>query len=296
MCQKQQLYQQEQLCQRLNLGVIDGVRTLVCFTVILFHVVFFCCQTFALSGNESLRRIVDSAPALFTTCFHMSVFWALSGFLCALQLDRITTADQMVHFTINRILRLFPLFFLVASLMYLTADLTPNRRNTQKCDTAYYLKTLLFAVPIDDQTARCAGVGWSVVVDVHGYLLLTALFYLTAGQKRTIRKMVLGIMVAASVIRMHLFAANLIAQHGSKQEVLEAVMYGGWDTFSDEFRSVTDGYDSDVGDTFYPNVDFNSDLILRMKDIRAAAIGELYFTGECDYCWRLEEGRRVALF
>ncbi|KAL7568811.1 hypothetical protein ACA910_007227 [Epithemia clementina (nom. ined.)] len=141
------------------------------------------------------------------------MFWLLSGFLCEYQLDQLMSlklaAQQQQRtngekdtenktatttsagcflswkdygtFLLNRWLRLYPLYLFFSLLVYAGS----TSEEPVPCSTRKLLESLVFIMRSEKSPSaeadvlippsRCAAMGWSVMVDVHGYLALVLL-------------------------------------------------------------------------------------------------------------------------
>lgn len=133
-----------------------------------------------------LQKLPVVGPLLFKPTIHLTIFWTMSGFLlqCALEKWRVRNGVQYhlsikdyIQFLLNRLLRIYPLYIPICLNMYFSghsrgADLSDQA----KCWNLW--GTLLFRLP-PHRTVNCSGAGWSMSVDVQGYvvlLLMSALF------------------------------------------------------------------------------------------------------------------------
>jgi len=193
----------------LNLACLDGIRCLACFAVVFYHVhwvhgSFFFPSTFpcfAAMRNTSIRVIGDW---FMEVSWHMTTFWLLSGFLCERQLHRMVATRSaaleekqgsssssssssqwrllVAHF-VNRLLRLYPLYFLMNMLSFHQTMSRPELAGpdmvNNRCDAANLWRALTFTMNFRTKGLMCAGVGWTLQNDIHGHLAIAALFALT---------------------------------------------------------------------------------------------------------------------
>lgn len=207
-----------QMAMMMNLATLDGLRCLATFAVILYHTfwsfgVLFIPSTY--SCMQSFRNIPLLGPTLFNVSFQMTLFWVISGFLCELQLNRMRHGSQnddttktrakssfrqdpcqlgwldYGRFLLNRFLRLYPLFFLSLVIM----ATAPN----SLCTSQELKRNALFILqPNNPGEHVCVGAGWSVIVDVHGYLAISACFAVVPNKRY--RRLLMISMYALSML------------------------------------------------------------------------------------------------
>jgi peptidoglycan/LPS O-acetylase OafA/YrhL len=189
----------------MNFAALDGVRCLGCLAVILFHVHFMEGGFFFPSTHscmQEIRHIPVAGRLLFDVSFHMyvrmtlmrlgleifshfqsfdtirTIFWLISGFLCEHQLSKLKESDrngvaQYGRFLLNRLLRLYPLYALLAIIVYFDSISNHLLPDDAKCNLPVLVGSLFFFSP--HHASKCALIGWSVSVDVHGYMAIVLL-------------------------------------------------------------------------------------------------------------------------
>ena len=113
--------------------------------------------------------------ALVTDPAAVSIFWFMSGFLCQYQLDNTIDYKKTKYwyfwYFLNRILRLYPIFTVLILLSYFAPSDTKNN-----CSNFTDILISLLALDVfRGNGASCSNVGWTISVDIHGYILLIAL-------------------------------------------------------------------------------------------------------------------------
>ena len=137
---------------------------------------------------QNIHNIPIAGVLLFNVSAHMTFFWIISGFLCEYQLTKLQESSngsiRYGRFLLNRLLRLYPLYLVVA-----LAVCSEVRRVQQVplCSTETLGKSLLFIAPLFDASA-CIAMGWSLSVDVHGYLAIVLLFALLTNKENCERR------------------------------------------------------------------------------------------------------------
>ena len=195
----------------LNLTCLDGFRCLACMAVVFYHVHFVHGVLFFLS-TESCLRYLRHLPILgnlfFEVSWHMTAFWLISGFLCERQLHRRMarrSSQQTQHnhghphrinpvgtkesflliasHMVNRLMRLYPVYFLMNMLTYLSHKDRPELRGPDmvryRCDLSGLMAASTFTMDFSKVGLLCVGQGWTLQNDIHGHLALAFLFVLT---------------------------------------------------------------------------------------------------------------------
>ncbi|CAB9525965.1 expressed unknown protein [Seminavis robusta] len=174
---------------KLNLSCLDGLRCIASLSIILLHVHHFLGALFFPHDEPCMQALINIpliGKLFFNNSFQMPLFWILSGFLCEYQLDRLVDKKQTQQMTrrdygrflLNRWLRLYPIYFTFNVINYIGAiNNTRDKGGGKICDSFPKLVESLFFVMRHEPlpATACAGAGWSVMVDVHGYLVLVLL-------------------------------------------------------------------------------------------------------------------------
>jgi peptidoglycan/LPS O-acetylase OafA/YrhL len=191
----------------LNLSCLDGMRCLACLAVVFYHVHFFHGALFFLSTEPcfaAMRQTPIVGNLFFEISWHMTLFWLISGFLCERQLHQMllghqsqrkltqgSTKDKSVGLTWrhylrffgNRVLRLYPLYVLLPMMIYKRDSGRPELQTPDmeqsRCGASRLWRALTFTMNFGKHDNLCAGPGWSLQNDIHGYLVIAIIFALT---------------------------------------------------------------------------------------------------------------------
>ncbi len=138
---------------------INGLRAIASISVVLFHI------------NHSLKLFgLTNLPSLDLAGFGVTIFFSISGFLITILLlkEKDKQTIGIANFYVRRILRIWPLYFLVLMLSVLTAYLF---------DLGFSVTGLLFYILVSanipfifDTTLPLLGHYWSLGVEEQFYL------------------------------------------------------------------------------------------------------------------------------
>lgn len=267
---------------RLNMSSIDGLRCLGTLSVILYHVCYVHGDFFYLSSSpywQSFRSLPFIGPAFFNVSFHMTLFWAISGFLCEHQLNRMRDQAQQqgsalgwrdyACFVLNRFLRLYTLYF---------AHLLIKLAASDKCTKTEFFKSAFFIMDFAEGVPHCAGEGWSAMVDVHGYLVILACFI--AVQSNSIRKYIMSALYGFSMLQVWQLSRQAPTQDldGS---VLSQLNRGGWLGLEYignlEKESMSHVMEVDAW-SLHPTFNFEDPQVVAVQNWRTHLFQSTYFT------------------
>jgi peptidoglycan/LPS O-acetylase OafA/YrhL len=174
----------------------DGLRGLAILLVLI--------------GHSGFLEAVPHAGMLEYTRFGVDLFFVLSGFLITgILLDSKESPHYFRNFYARRVLRIWPLYYLVLFLAFVVAPLLrPAMRPTASSDWAafvFYVQNIVFAHR--DTYPFALGATWSLAVEEQFYLTWPLLVFL-------LRKRTLAI-VSASLPLVSLFVRLAFHFHGA---------------------------------------------------------------------------------
>ena len=178
---------------------LHGLRVLAIVTVVQFHItwIFFGEQSISLD-----RGFVDASLTIF---FGMDLFFMLSGFLIGSILLRSLQLDgtqNLKRFYLRRILRTFPSYYIVLTVLALATTLTVAQRHNLKWEYLYLTNFL----PLG-RTDALMFWGWSLGLEEQFYLTVPILFFVLhrlASDRRRIALLV-TLWTAGIVIRLFIY-------------------------------------------------------------------------------------------
>ncbi|WP_158781419.1 acyltransferase [Pantoea sp. BAV 3049] len=198
---------------RARIQHLDGMRGLAILLVIGFH---------AYSRWPEMLHYVSRTkdfPLFAFGYLGVPLFFMISGFVIFMTLDK---SESYISFLKKRWLRLFPAMFIVSLMIYLTANLFPERPAGSPT-LLNLVPGLIFTNP--ETLSMLSGVEfkslegsfWSLYVEAVFYILIGAVYYL-AGRKYCLPALILPMLVlsAASAIKMMGYAplADVISKFG----------------------------------------------------------------------------------
>jgi peptidoglycan/LPS O-acetylase OafA/YrhL len=184
-----------------NLDSLNGVRCIVCFIIVQSHVFHVKGMSF-LRESPCFTHVINTpyiGKYLFRFSFQMSLFWMMSGFFCELGLHKLyqrkcipksthirstrLSWHDYTEFIVNRLIRIYPLYLLYIIITFLSEQVLrhtegPDIYPAEYCTFPKLILAFFMIMNINrsSQNPSCAGVGWSLQPDMHGYLALVFLF------------------------------------------------------------------------------------------------------------------------
>jgi peptidoglycan/LPS O-acetylase OafA/YrhL len=154
---------------------LDSLRFIAFFLVMWQHA--FSYSFVKMSKNELIQTIIDKVTLTGEIGVH--IFFVISGFLITYLMileERKQGTINLGYFYLRRLLRIWPLYYLV---MFLSIFILPNLFNTFKCDVDV-IKNLFFLNNFDAAGLRVSNIGiaWSVAIEEQFYLFWPILFIL----------------------------------------------------------------------------------------------------------------------
>lgn len=169
---------------------IDGLRGIAILSVVIFHMMIL--------HLDPVFPGVDTEDGLTLLAYGVDLFFVISGFLIGTILLRIDRASGIGAFYIRRIVRIWPLYYLLLSLLYLTL---PDK--SQFADAPYW-SFIFFIFNFWESTGshvhRVLGPLWSVAIEEQFYMLGPVLFTLLS--RRQITSFLLACLVLSPVLRL----------------------------------------------------------------------------------------------
>ena len=178
---------------------LHGLRVLAILTVVQYHV------TWIFWGEQGIpldRGFVDGSLTIF---FGMDLFFLLSGFLIGSILLRSlqkSGTQDLRRFYLRRVLRTFPSYYVVLTVLALAFALTPGQREHLPYEYLY----LTNFMPLNRPNVIMFW-GWSLALEEQFYLTVPALFFvLHRLRSERARLGLLGLLwLAALVVRLVIF-------------------------------------------------------------------------------------------
>jgi peptidoglycan/LPS O-acetylase OafA/YrhL len=183
--------------------VLHGLRVIAILSVIQYHV------TMNLSFARGMSLDHGWATTSLAVFFGMDLFFVLSGFLIgSILLRSIETSGstQLRRFYFRRILRTFPSYYLLLTLLALTLPLTADQRHNLWLEYTYLTN---YGMPLIPGKLVMAW-GWSLALEEQFYLSVPLLFFaLYKLRGDGARLTLLGTLwISALVVRLVLYLRN----------------------------------------------------------------------------------------
>lgn len=218
--------------------------------------------------------------------------------------DRSNTNDHIVKipysqylsFFMNRLLRLYPLYVMLPIVTYFHHQYYAGEvlRKLRLYTIYDLIKTLVFAMKWNENSPLCPSVGWTVQVDIHGYVFLLLLFSITyphtyGGRTNPPststpvwlnKRYILILLYIVSIIHV-LSYRPLPEQNISKEASKSIVQYGirGIDTSTDiQLVLYSVNQYATSRDILYPTIDFYNNFYQSIRSYRYKMIDTTYFT------------------
>jgi len=199
-----------------HLPALDGVRGLAILAVLLFH---FVAQT---TSTNSFEHVVNKV--LNYGSLGVDLFFVLSGFLITgILYDSQSSPHYFRNFYMRRVLRIFPLYYLVLAVIFLALPLVPALRDTQLVSLREHQSwAWLYAVNIYLSLKGAWVLSyiehfWSLAVEEHFYLVWPFVVWLLAARPRVLLK-------AALMVAAVSFAGRVLASAAGASLVTTTVL------------------------------------------------------------------------
>ncbi|NQY11950.1 MAG: acyltransferase [Flavobacteriales bacterium] len=161
---------------------LDTLRFFAFFLVFWMHA--FSVSFSNISSDDFIQSIIDKI--MYTGPIGVHLFFVLSGFLIThlmVSEEKVSGKFNLWHFYLRRVLRIWPLYYLV---MILGIFVLPSFVNTFTFDGSI-IKNLLFWNNFDStHHAINVGVAWSVAIEEQFYLVWPLVFLLLKNKKALI--------------------------------------------------------------------------------------------------------------
>jgi peptidoglycan/LPS O-acetylase OafA/YrhL len=186
-----------------HLPALDGVRGLAILAVLLFH---FVAQT---TATNSFERAVNTV--LNYGSLGVDLFFVLSGFLITgILYGAQSSPHYFRNFYMRRVLRIFPLYYLVLAVIFLLLPLVPALRDTHLVSLReHQWWAWLYAVNIYLSLKSAWALSyiehfWSLAVEEHFYLVWPLVVWLLAARPR-------ALLMTSILVAVASFAGRILA-------------------------------------------------------------------------------------
>lgn len=182
---------------------LHGLRVIAILTVVQYHV------TWIFWGEQGIplhRGFVDGSLTIF---FGMDLFFILSGFLIGSILLRSlqkSGTQDLRRFYLRRVLRTFPSYYVVLTVLALALTLTPGQRQHLPYEYVY----LTNFMPLNRPSVIMFW-GWSLALEEQFYLTVPLLFFVLHRMKQERHRIGLLVLLwaAALVVRLVIYFRNV---------------------------------------------------------------------------------------
>ncbi len=189
---------------RGHLPALDGVRGLAILMVLLYH---FVAQTTATNRFETVvNRVLSYGP------LGVDLFFILSGFLITgILYDSCRDPSYFRSFYMRRVLRIFPLYYLVLAAVFLVVPLVPFLRGSELAGLReHQVWAWLYGVNVylaiqKNWAFKYLDHFWSLSIEEHFYFVWPLVVWLLGRRPRALMGVALGI--AATCFAGHLVAS-----------------------------------------------------------------------------------------
>ncbi|XP_059609622.1 nose resistant to fluoxetine protein 6-like [Phlebotomus argentipes] len=204
-----------------SISVINGIRSIVCFWILCFHMYWF--QHFTVSNTATLFATGERPYFLFISNAPLlvDVFFTISGFLHSYNFLRDTRKLEEVkrnnlyrnaklfgRMLLNRYLRLSPLFFVVCLFgEVITAYLMDvsqfwiHERYDLTCQR-YWWRNVLYIHNFFDKDELCMNWGWSIACEMQFSVIFTILLFIYAKNPQLCKKIFLGFTTGVFIVSL----------------------------------------------------------------------------------------------
>jgi len=191
-----------------RLDALDGLRGFAILAVVAFHAMFL---------DVGLLGAVRPAPtdlyptfALLGWC-GVDVFFVLSGFLITGILLRTKGAPGYFrNFYARRVLRIFPLYYLVVGLLLFALD-RPATTGAEKASYLLYYQNVRYALCGEGTLDPARLITWSLAIEEQFYLVWPTVVWLCS--RRALARVCIATIVVATALRLGLLAGGLQTTH-----------------------------------------------------------------------------------
>ena len=186
---------------RGHMPVLDGVRGLAILMVLVFHFV----------GNTLATNSVEGAIVGVTNygSYGVELFFVLSGFLITgILYDAQNKPHYFRDFYVRRLLRIFPLYYGVLTLVFFVAPLIPLLRGptldylVDRQAWAWLYAVNIYIAKVGDWSFSYLDHFWSLAIEEHFYLFWPLVVFLLARWPRALIAVSLTIAVGAMLARL----------------------------------------------------------------------------------------------
>ncbi|GAB0090978.1 uncharacterized protein DMENIID0001_057660 [Sergentomyia squamirostris] len=204
-----------------SISVINGIRSIVCFWILCFHMYWF--QHFTVSNTATLFAtgelpyflFISNAPLLVDVFFTISGFLHSSNFLSDKnKMEQVKrnnfqqNAKLFGRMLLNRYVRLSPLYFVVCLFgevitTYLmdVSQFWIHERNDLTCQR-YWWRNVLYIHNFFDKDELCMNWGWSIACEMQYFIIFTMVLFIYAKNPELSKKIFMSIAGGILVISL----------------------------------------------------------------------------------------------
>ncbi len=206
---------------------LDGVRGLAILLVLCFHILK---RADYFTQNQLLHLISSTVQIGWVG---VDLFFVLSGFLITgILLQTREDLNYFKNFYARRILRIFPLYFLIIGGIFLLLPvLTPNRASIDQASWPYfalYLQNWLVIPSLNlGSYSKFVGPSWSLAIEEQFYIVWPSLVFLLSRHKL--------VFLSIAIVIFSLVARLILVQFADHWKFLSYFLYFGSFTRFDGF-------------------------------------------------------------
>ena len=262
-----------------KIQILSTLRCYLSLIIVLVHTNFFT-GGIIFSSNSFILNHIKRIPILgfiSNNPFPVDIFWIISGFLCQLKLLSIDLNENSYRkyvkiglmIFINRLIRLYPLYFLQVVYNYYSNEL---------CTPIRLFNGLTFFLFSSKYNCPCVSVGWTSAIDAHGYVIII-LLYLVLFKKKRVLEWCYFILYAYSVYSLITTTKGLFEEYKENDIVEELIngtrLWNGNDVLSPR---VIEHYSGDNADIMNLAIPVKQDLLQARQFLRLFK-ERVYYTG-----------------
>ncbi|XP_055920543.1 nose resistant to fluoxetine protein 6-like [Eupeodes corollae] len=198
-----------------SIPVINGLRSVSCFWIMLFHVVWYMYftvsnKTFLISyAEKAFFQYVSTAPLLVDLFFTISGFLQTYNFIkneSKLDVIRKSSFGENVKaygkLALHRYLRLAPMYLVLSGIVAVFTSYIEDvsvfhisDRYDQVC-SKYWWRNVLFIQNFFSHTELCLNWSWSLACEMQFFCLLTGLLFVYAKHPKIVKNVIAGGLIA----------------------------------------------------------------------------------------------------
>ena len=172
---------------------IDGLRGIAILSVVVFHLVVYPLAHFF--SDIGIRKVLSLLG------YGVDLFFVISGFLIGRILLRIKTISGVKAFFLRRILRIWPLYYLLLFLVYL---ILPNKDMFSSTPIwSFFFFIFNIWESFGKEIHQALGPLWSIAVEEQFYILGPIIFFLF--DKKKISYLLIAFLFLSPLLRLSLY-------------------------------------------------------------------------------------------